>query len=475
MPTRSKNGGFTLPAVIDPPRVCVRLMIPNDPDHLRAFWGTLWELTFWNNWQRDPDHKGAALAAVWKDVLFQAQALNLTLEACGEFMDVRQSPIDPCILEKSADGVIWSAFADLSLCMPRITRNPATGHYRWSVDDITFYEFPDGAWVDPAPGQTFATPRPREEATTDERLCQAAANAAAIIRETYRQVGDSALDDIVNNIERAATVGSILEGIFLILGLPAVVLNVGGLAGILGIILSVYRFENFLLDDEDEDRLICILLDNASETGETITFDWQGVWDAIDLETPKNDNVRAILGVLGGDGLNFAGSVNYLIGDCEHCEVSCSYADPLTAELGPKTFIDGIPGLTTNVGQYVVDNGRTGGGSIAPTEPDDQSRINVVIDLGTECIIESCKCWVKVDANAGAYCRVDVHYFTDTLEDAGNGGFRLFASGVGSQVYTLAEFDPQGPGAPLARYVRFTAFDLAVSEYYIDDIEINVE
>jgi len=64
-----KDGGWALPETINPENeICVTLNIPDEPRYIAAFWGALYELTYWNNWQRDPDHKGAQVAAVWKSI-----------------------------------------------------------------------------------------------------------------------------------------------------------------------------------------------------------------------------------------------------------------------------------------------------------------------------------------------------------------------------------------------------------------------
>lgn len=79
-----KDGGWLLPSVVNPPRVCVQLWIPDDTNHKRAFWGALYALSEWWNWQRDDSKTARDVARVWLDVFFQAQEQNLEYDACED-------------------------------------------------------------------------------------------------------------------------------------------------------------------------------------------------------------------------------------------------------------------------------------------------------------------------------------------------------------------------------------------------------
>lgn len=61
--------GFKLPAVVNPKdTVCFKINVPNEPAHLQAFIGVLYDLTLWVSWQRDPAHTGIRAAQVWKKI-----------------------------------------------------------------------------------------------------------------------------------------------------------------------------------------------------------------------------------------------------------------------------------------------------------------------------------------------------------------------------------------------------------------------
>lgn len=104
---KAKDGGWILPDVINPSRVCVRMEIPNDSAHMAAFWGALWELTFWKNWQRDAQKRGIDVAKVWSDVWFEAKRLNDDLLACVPSIacayDLRYNE-ETGLIEASFDG-----------------------------------------------------------------------------------------------------------------------------------------------------------------------------------------------------------------------------------------------------------------------------------------------------------------------------------------------------------------------------------
>jgi hypothetical protein len=64
--------GRPLPLVIDPPRKCVKIMLPDEENHRRAFWDSLNQLARWHTWQRDDAHTARAVSQVWTRVLLQA-------------------------------------------------------------------------------------------------------------------------------------------------------------------------------------------------------------------------------------------------------------------------------------------------------------------------------------------------------------------------------------------------------------------
>lgn len=110
--TAKHTNQFILPEVIDPPdTICVKVEVPNDFGHIAAFWSAIFELARWFNWERDSEHRGKEVAAVW------LRQYNAAREAsCMDYI-VRQNPLNSCELQRSFDGgATWESWANLRLC-----------------------------------------------------------------------------------------------------------------------------------------------------------------------------------------------------------------------------------------------------------------------------------------------------------------------------------------------------------------------
>jgi len=82
----AKRNGYPLPLVNDPEgHLCVLVKVPNDRNHIRAFWGHLFELTYYWSWERDEAHNGADAAARWMEVWHESLDLWQSTEgACDD-------------------------------------------------------------------------------------------------------------------------------------------------------------------------------------------------------------------------------------------------------------------------------------------------------------------------------------------------------------------------------------------------------
>lgn len=104
-----KDGGWPLPETINPENeICVTLNIPDEPRYIAAFWGALYELTYWNNWQRDPSHKGAQVAAVWKSIWLYYSGIQGDCEAmccCPE--PLKRVLPDGTVQTSTDGGLTW--------------------------------------------------------------------------------------------------------------------------------------------------------------------------------------------------------------------------------------------------------------------------------------------------------------------------------------------------------------------------------
>lgn len=79
----SKDGGWRLPLIVDPPTRCVSIDIPDDPNHIAAFWGTLQSLAYWFSWERDDNKTGLAASTVWARTLQAAHTRFHSGNPCG--------------------------------------------------------------------------------------------------------------------------------------------------------------------------------------------------------------------------------------------------------------------------------------------------------------------------------------------------------------------------------------------------------
>jgi len=98
MPKPKSDGGWLLPAIIDPPeRKAVCICIPNEINHVTAFWGALQELSYWFNWQRDAEHKALPTSLVWADIVREAHQKwldGVMCTSCAELIECLQPLID---------------------------------------------------------------------------------------------------------------------------------------------------------------------------------------------------------------------------------------------------------------------------------------------------------------------------------------------------------------------------------------------
>lgn len=309
-----KDGGFPLPAIIDPPRVCVRLNIPNEREHIAAFWGALWLLTYWNQWRRDEDHTGAAVGLVWKDVIQNAWLINEGYEGCegGIMFDVRQNDENPCVLEKSEDGGAWQAWANLQLCKPSLK---IIGGVPVWVNPATELEEP---FDETPPEQPSYPPRaPRPETSDDIARCNAAAAAAQIFATTAREAANQ-----FNAGGELSLMLLFIGLIFLPLGIAITIgLALAAIASdLLSLVLGVPASE---VTPEIEEELQCIIYCNTTISGGVISVNLPQIIGELNAKSVGADAyalLRAIIETLEEGGMLAALDVQGVEGDCSACE-----------------------------------------------------------------------------------------------------------------------------------------------------------
>lgn len=331
-----KDGGWILPTVIDPERVCVKLFIPNDPAHLAAFWGALWNLTYWNQWQRDDLKLGTQVAAVWKDVWLSAVALNTGMEGCEIVpFDVRQNEENPCILEKTEDdGASWDAWANLQLCPPKLVL----------VDGIPYWENPDGTLIPiPGAGAQPVTPRPipPRGGSADENRCIAAANAVNTLLTLHAEVASKI--SVPNGFMLATTIASLLIAMLFIPFSAIVILGIMSSGAL--VIFAALTYGDF--SEEVQDDLRCILYCAAEDDGGVVTFDFSEVKAGVGENIAPLNIWAAIdkyLDIIAEGGLNLAGATTAVTEaecDCPDCPTEWCYEWDQTAFEADWQFIFG--------------------------------------------------------------------------------------------------------------------------------------
>ena len=106
------DGGWRLPAVIDPPRTCIRISIPDDDNHRRAFFGALHELTWWNNWERDAAHTAIQVRDVWKEIVNEAAANFAAGIGCDDMLDCND--VEDCLdISEAIAGIGIGLYSNL--------------------------------------------------------------------------------------------------------------------------------------------------------------------------------------------------------------------------------------------------------------------------------------------------------------------------------------------------------------------------
>lgn len=99
---------------------CVQLLVPGDVQYVTMLAGWLDQLTYSALYDRDPTRAGAAaVSRRWQQALAAGPVVICVEGECS--MDVRQSPSNPCSLEKTV-GENWVEFANLALCTGEMTR-----------------------------------------------------------------------------------------------------------------------------------------------------------------------------------------------------------------------------------------------------------------------------------------------------------------------------------------------------------------
>lgn len=383
MPT--KKGGYRLPEIVNPERRCITLRLPFDDAHIEAFLGQIYELSYWNNWQRDTDKMGTLVAAVWKEIYFEAALAAEQMGVCEMAFDIRQKPDDPCIIQKTIDGVTWLDAVDMSLCVPDIPvyRVDGSGNLQSSSDGgVTWDDVQKGPVRIGSNPQS--PPLARSEDDSDARKCAASINAARVLRDTYTSIGTELASETASQI---GVLGAAQAILFAFIDFTYSLIQWSSLIGT--IFVSQTVIVNNPITDDDEKDMICILLSHATDTDGVITFDYSAVQSDFVSHGGSLSALVLIMPFLGGDGLNIAGSVNYTSVDDANCNCdACSVVETMAGSKPSDVYFAGEGPRGADEfqtgGQWISEDG----GTLESTYNADAYHRNqfwAYLDLGQDC------------------------------------------------------------------------------------------
>jgi len=331
----------------------------------------------------------------------------------------------------------------------------------------------DGTWNVPN-GEYEIPPTPaRTEPTANERMCLAAANAAAVLKDLYEELTD-AIAEHLSAADAAVRLGTaVAGGIGLVFGLitPALI----GLAGAIWAVgYDLVEFVTMDLWDEEFDAvLLCALQNCASDDGDVVSFDYDCVITnlagATELELSFSQlrlfaQMQWLINSLGIEALNAAGAKTTVEeADCSDCETCATYDDSMDEGLGDHTLIAQLDPSNITYYFYPTEDpdgiwvsetvdGRTGYVKGTATYPDASKVACVVVDLGRECFVPSWSYdWIGSGASVCDQYVQFVAYDESGEYIASGGGCR----GNGSSVW-LTEYDLHFEQT--VRYFCFTVF-----------------
>jgi len=193
-----------------------------------------------------------------------------------------------------------------------------------------FEELGEDGWQPPTGDYTVPPVPEREGGTEYDQICLAATNAANVLKELYEELADA----WGSGLSTAEAIEQFILAVALLILAP-ISLAVAAIIAIAALIFQVlYETLEFIGADvwtgDFNDRLICVLLNCASNDAGVVTFDYQCVLDGLAAETPIDPplfydlrlfgQIAYMLYFIGADGLNLAGATTAIteaICDCE--------------------------------------------------------------------------------------------------------------------------------------------------------------
>jgi len=112
---RRERPVFAIPDVPEPEGTrCILVHVPDNLEHLAAFYGAVRTLTNWRNWALDPDHNATKCATLWRNLLEEFPIT--TFGECEMPTPIFQQAGD-CTLQVSYDeGATWEDIFNAQVC-----------------------------------------------------------------------------------------------------------------------------------------------------------------------------------------------------------------------------------------------------------------------------------------------------------------------------------------------------------------------
>lgn len=306
--SKSFGKGIPIPNVIDPlDSMPVTLCIPKNRDHSAAFFGALYELTVWNNWQQNGTRQGAEVAAVWmRYYLSWDRAMN-DLE-CEDGMN--NCCTEPAIIKRV---------------------NPVTGLIEQSTDGGL-------TWTPVAGGiqSVIVQPVPPVTSGVSATKCDAATNVSGQVQVW--------IDQVSNDFDTAESLLAFGEAVLIaILAAILTIVSAGVLTPLQALVLptigaaltAAWAAGKAVFDaywtTEIKDKILCAAFCNIGEDGSFTDAQFSVFWNKVNSDLPASPAKMLFMGFLssvGKEGLNaMAASGMAADSDCEDCCASCDAAN----------------------------------------------------------------------------------------------------------------------------------------------------
>lgn len=282
--TNKTKGPIPLPAGDVPTGTrCVSLCIPDSDDAYRLLFGALYELTHWNNWDRDPEHKGTLWAQAWRSALLEGML------RCYQFR------VNGGVLQFSNDGgATWS-------------NAPA-------VNDGT-------TGNEPQNDEPLLPPRGGSNVP-----CLAAANATACFVELHREVVEWYNNAAIPIICLGAL--ALILGVFFPVSWAVFGLSLSSVTLAEAFLLHAASLNNAAFTTTIQDELTCIFACNADSYGQWNAAEFAEILVEIDAKSGDMwELIRYYVNdVAGIRGLNNAGTTTSVTShDCSGCPCAWCY------------------------------------------------------------------------------------------------------------------------------------------------------